>query len=570
MSNLYTERPSLSPKLNAFNLSHNHYTTMDFGWLYPVMWQECVPGDIFTLKTETLARALPLVSPILNNITMELEAFFVPSRLLWKKFEDFITTVDQESIPPKSFDGLPPVFAEADDGSFPDVTLKQLIEDTNASPSLWSRFGLPNEFPEDILNKKVKDLKEFLPVGLLFRAYYKIYNDWYRDENFQEVIDFTTNKVDYKLRRRAWHKDYFTASLYSRQKGTAPSIPLTGTGSAVFGVWNNSLKVPAIDSFVSSDYGSIMTGTGVGGPQVSGAIGNLIRGADQQGNDPMPAGTALKFQDVEKNLNDLGFQAYLNKNSIDMSNVGTFDVSDMRDMFAIQRSLEGLMIYGSKYIEVLQGIYGTSPTDARLQLAERIGGMSFNIRISEVLQTSESGTTPQGTQTGHGIGVSPGGFNTYKCEEFGYYIVFASVRPPAVYANRLPRELYRKTLLEQYSPYFVNLSFQAIHNREIYGQLNADDAKIWAYQGRYDEMRERQSYVSGLLRTELGSYIQVRDFNKLPSMNSDFIQCDPEDDIFAVVDKDKFICNFYFNLNALRPLPIYSEPGLIDHVYGGL
>lgn len=565
MSNLYTERPSLSPKLNAFNLSHNHYTTMDFGWLYPVMWQECVPGDIFTLKTETLARALPLVSPILNNITMELEAFFVPSRLLWKKFEDFITTVDQESIPPKSFEGLPPVFAEADDGSFPDVTLKQLIEDTNASPSLWSRFGLPNEFPEDILNKKVKDLKEFLPVGLLFRAYYKIYNDWYRDENFQEVIDFTTNKVDYKLRRRAWHKDYFTASLYSRQKGTAPSIPLTGTGSALFSTWNDSLKVKPQDLELYAANSPLTVGveiksntsafTGSYGLKSTGTISS-----DFPIHSPLP----------EASLQDNGFQAYLNQNSIDMSNVGTFDVSDMRDMFAIQRSLEGLMIYGSKYIEVLQGIYGTSPTDARLQLAERIGGMSFNIRISEVLQTSESGTTPQGTQTGHGIGVSPGGFNTYKCEEFGYYIVFASVRPPAVYANRLPRELYRKTLLEQYSPYFVNLSFQAIHNREIYGQLNADDAKIWAYQGRYDEMRERQSYVSGLLRTELGSYIQVRDFNKLPSMNSDFIQCDPEDDIFAVVDKDKFICNFYFNLNALRPLPIYSEPGLIDHVYGGL
>lgn len=561
MNNLYTERPSLSPKLNAFDLSHNHYTTMDFGWLYPVMWQECVPGDIFTLKAEALVRALPLVSPILNNITVELEAFFVPSRLLWKKFEDFITTVDQESIPPKSFEGLPPVFGEADDGSFPDMTLKQLIEDTNASPSVWSRLGLPTKFPEEILNKKVKDLKDFLPVALLFRAYYKIYNDWYRDENFQEVIDFTTNKVDYKLRRRAWHKDYFTASLYSRQKGTAPSIPLTGTGSAVFGAWNNSLSTKAVSVQLADDNNN----------PVSVGAGSSAQGYNISGTSSVTSlSGALKTNLSASPLRDAGFQTYLNDNDIDMSNVGTFDVSDVRDMFAIQRLLEGLMIYGSKYIEVLQGVYGTSPTDARLQLAERIGGISFNVRISEVLQTSESGTTPQGTQTGHGLGVSQGGFNTYKCEEFGYYIVLASIRPPAVYANRLPRELYRKTLLEQYSPYFVNLSFQAIHNREIYGQLNAEDAKIWAYQGRFDEMRERQSYLSGSLRDELASYVQVRDFNKLPSMNSDFIQCDPEDDVFAVVDKDKFICNFYFELKSLRPLPLFSEPGLIDHVYGGL
>ena len=557
MSNLYTDRPSLSPKLNAFDLSHNHYTTLDFGYLYPVMWQECVPGDIFSLDIEALVRALPLVSPILNNITMELEAFFVPSRLLWKDWESFITTIDQDSIPPKSFEGLPPVAFESDAGTFPDKTLKELI---TGSASLWQYIGLPTEFPEEILNKKVKDLKTYLPLAFLFRAYYKIYNDWYRDENFQEMIDFTGVEVDYQCKRRAWHKDYFTASLYSRQKGTAPSIPLTGTGSAVFGAWNNSLKSAGqVIPLVDGDLNTVIVGSG------SSAQGYNIAGL----SSTTTLSGALNTRVVNKDLSDSGFQAYLNQNSIDMSNVGTFDVSDMRDMFSIQRLLEGLQIYGSRYIEVLQGVYGTSPTDTRLQLAERIGGMSFNIRISEVLQTSESGTTPQGTQTGHGLGVSQGGFNTYKCDEFGYYIVLASIRPPAVYKNRLPRELYRKTLLEQYSPYFVNLSFQAIHNREIYGQLTEADSKIWAYQGRFDEMRERQSYISGLLRNELSSYIQVRDFTKLPAMNSDFIQCDPDDDIFAVVDKDKFICNFYFYLKAMRPLPMYSEPGLIDHVYGG-
>lgn len=566
MSNLYTNRPSLSPKLNAFDLSHNHYTTLDFGYLYPVMWQECVPGDIFSLNVESLVRALPLVSPILNNITMELEAFFVPTRLLWKNWEDFITTIDQDSIPPKSFEGLPPVAFESDAGTFPDKTLKEIIQ---TSKSLWEYFGLPTEFPQEILDKKVKDLKDYLPIGFLFRAYYKIYNDWYRDENFQEVIDFTDVSVDYQCKRRAWHKDYFTASLYSRQKGTAPSIPLTGIGSAVFSAWNNSLRTPAIPAQNGLNVRDInQTSLQIGSTvdqNVAKSYG-VTSGSSQDLNGHIlvnVAGTS------ESNLVDSGFQTYLNQNSIDLSNVGTFDVSDMRDMFAIQRFLEGLQIYGSRYIEVLQGVYGTSPTDARLQLAERIGGMSFNVRISEVLQTSESGTTPQGTQTGHGLGVSQGGFNNYKCEEFGYYIVLASIRPPAVYKNRLPRELFRKSLLEQFSPYFVNLSFQAIHNREIYGQLTEDDNKVWAYQGRYDEMRERQSYISGLLRNELGSYIQVRDFTKLPAMNSDFIQCDPDDDIFAVVDKDKFICNFYFALKALRPLPMYSEPGLIDHVYGG-
>lgn len=557
---LYDNRPSLNPKLNAFDLSHNHFTTMDFGLLYPVMYQECVPGDMFQCDYQSLIRALPLVSPILNNMTCTLNAFFVPQRILWDNWEKFFTTIDQTKIPPESFNDPQPVFGQHDDYTFDDVTL-DLGRD-----ALWQHFGLNTKLSDTVKAAKLNDLKDYLPTDWIRRGYYSIWNNWFRDENFQEPIDFK-NTSNQKLLRRAWRKDYFTSSLYSRQKGASPSLPLTGTGSAVFSDANLALL---LSGTAQGQRGYLYSDTSNSAALLYSNAGGLVYNGTTTLFTGQPA-AQMGTSNVSINQTVDLSSALNGHNTIDLSNVGTFSTSDMRDMFAIQRYMEGLMIYGSRYIEVLQGMYGTSPTDARLQLPERLGGATFNIKVSEVLQTSESTTnSPQGNQTGHGLGVAPGHLFGYKAEEPGFIFILADIQPPAVYENRFPRELFRKSLLDQFSPYFVNLSFQAINNREIFGQLTADDDGIWAYQGRYDEMRERQSYVSGQLLDTMAYYLQKRTFNSLPVMNSDFISCDPDDSVFSVMDEDKFICNFYWELKAMRPMPKFSEPGLIDHVYGGL
>ena len=537
---LYTDRPSLNPPLHPFNLSHNHFTTMDFGLLYPVMYQECVAGDIFQLRCEALVRALPLVAPILNNMTLSLTAFFVPNRIIFKDWESFFTGIDQSTIPPQTYDKLLPVWCEGDDGNFPTDSL--LTDKT----SIWRALGLNCL---GLSSTVWSDIKAYLPTDLVRRAYYKIWNDWFRDENFQDPIDFTSTQLSVngkqqKLMRRAWEKDYFSAALYSRQKGTAPSVPLSLTGSAIFDY--SCVSDPVAFPYDSSSFYNLQSGEGSGSRHFSFVLPNTFDKAD-----------------VASSFND-----FLNSNDISGTSAG-FTVNDFRDLTALQHQLEGLMIYGSRYIEVLQGVYGTSPTDARLQIAERLGGMTFNVRVSEVLQTSSStDTSPQGNQTGHALGVSEGQLISYKCEEPGWIIVLADIKPPAVYRNRFPREFFRRSQLEQYSPYQVNLSFQAINNREIFGTLSAQDDGVWAYQGRYDEMRCRMSYVSGQLLDTMEYYLSVRRFSSLPAMNGDFIECNPDDDVFAVTDEDKFICNFYFDLQAMRPLPPVSIPGLVDHVYG--
>lgn len=552
----------LHPGRNAFNLSHNHFTTMDFGYVYPIAWFECVPGDVYDLYFQSLFRVLAMVAPILNNITVSLDVYFCPTRLLWKDWEKFITTVDDETIPPKTFEKLPPTWMEDDDGTF-----KANIKLDTSNGSLWRCFGL-NSINNHNSYALTADTSKFMPIDFLRRMYWNVYNNWYRDENLQQLVNFIEPSKDQsgvdqqRLFRRAWKKDYFTAAFTSQQKGLAPAIPVSGTSVVVAG--NKGVPMPSITSNVVVNNRSY--GVGIGN-STSGPSGlNQSQGFGVFINPSVnPQGATIS----STNQNTSFVEWFNANNEVDNRDLVSLNMADLRDMSAIQVFFERLMRFGSRYIEYLQGFFGVSPSDARLSIPERIGGADFNLNISEVIQTSEtSGNSPQGNQAGHGNGLSEGKLGAYKCEEFGYIMILADIKPPAVYSQRMPRELMRKTLLDQVNPAFVNLSYQGIRNSEIFWQCSIEDEEIWAFQGRYDECREKQSYVSGQLLDTQSYYLNQRLFDSLPGFNADFIECNPNKDIFAVTDEDPFICNFYFDVKAIRPFPLISEPGRMDHIYG--
>lgn len=577
---------SMHPPLHAFDLSHNHFTTFNFSKVYPVAWFECVPGDIFDISFQAMIRALPMVAPILNNITVNIDAYFVPTRLIWKDWVKFYTQVDDETIPLRTFVGVPPSWMFSDDGHEPYFNVAGSTVSENVytgSDSLWNRFGFRSIFNNQdmipIYTKGVLSDSFLLPIDFLRRCYWFIRNEWYRDENLQVPIDFTNpyltsdhslvdvGQIQEKVFTRALKKDYFTAAFTSRQKGIAPTIPLLGVGSAKFG---NVL--PSKNDMILKNYFRFL---GDGGEinlynQSSMSNGssspvNVIKGSGNLGaNNTIMSGLDPDMAQA--------FITYLNNNTVSSENFTSLDMADFRDMSAIQQYFEKLMYMGSRYIEVLQGIFGTSPTDARLSIPERIGGASFNFNISEVVSTTEYTsadiTVPQGNQSGHGFSKTMGKIGNYKCEEFGFILILLDIQVPNIYSQRMPREVMRRSLLELYSPFFVNLSFQAIHNYEIYYTYDQSSSDIWAYQGRYDEMREKMSYVSGELLDTQAYYVQQRTFANKPSFNEDFITALPSNNIFAVTDLDPFVANLYWDVKALRPLPMISQPGLLDHAYG--
>lgn len=172
------------------------------GQLIPIMCDEVVPGDYFKIDNDVVIRFQPLVAPILHEVNCYIHYFFVPYRLLWEDWEDFITGgVDGNNAdsPPEWDPGV---------GGQPEG-------------SLWDYFGFPTG---------VRPLGQY-PVAYPLYAYNFIYNEYYRSQD--TITEYALTDTTVKL--RAWEKDYFTACLPDPQRGTAPALPISGTTSAVWG-----------------------------------------------------------------------------------------------------------------------------------------------------------------------------------------------------------------------------------------------------------------------------------------------------------------------------------------------
>jgi hypothetical protein len=500
MSNqsVFSRTGSLQPRRSAFDLSYEKKFTADMGLLYPIVCDEMVPGDYWKMGNQTVVRLNPLVAPMLHKLDVYIHTFFVPYRILDEDFEDFITGgVDGDYSTP------PPTWEPTD----------------TSIGSLWDYLGFPAGVDPD----------GAYPLDYPRRAYNMIWNEYYRDQNLQDKIDLDNESILI----RNWEKDYFTSSLPWQQRGTSPSLPLSGMGYADF---TNAVQLWDISS-------------------------NVGVGFD-------PTTSMLQAQNGTDYSSEL--IASLNKNEIDMSTVTTFDVNDLRLAFQIQKFMERNARAGARYTEFLGAHFGVKPRDERLQRPEYVGGAKNPIIVSEVLQTSSTdATTPQGNLAGHGLAVGDSFIGKYHAKEFGVMVGLMSIMPKPAYQQGINRQWLRQTRYDFYFPEFANLSEQAITNAEICA-IDGDSTHnegLFGYQGRYDEMRIKHDQVCGLMRTDFDYWHLGRIFDPAspPVLNEDFIQCVPDKRVFAAPSEPAFIISCGNYIKAFRPLPLSAEPGLIDH-----
>lgn len=484
--NVFSQVGGLHPRRSVFDLSYEKKLTCDMAQLIPVMCDEVVPGDVFKIGNQAVVRFQPLVAPILHEINMYVHYFFVPYRILWDDWEDFISG------------GV--------DGQFSDP-IPEWEPTVTTEGSLWDFFGFPVGVDPD----------GAYPLDFPRRAYNFVYNEYYRDENLQTEIALTNETI----LNRAWEKDYFTSSLPWQQRGTAPALPISGITSAVWLGLDTASLANMVVSTPTSVPGSVDT------------------------------------------------RAVLNNNTVDLSTASTFDIADLRLAFQIQKWMERNARAGVRYTEFLRAHFGVSPRDERLQRPEYIGGSKAPCIISEVLQTSSTdSTTPQGNLAGHGITVSDAYCGKYHAQEFGLIIGIMSIMPRSAYSQGIDKQWLRKTKYDFYFPEFANLSEQAILNAEICAtNTPAHNQDIFGYQGRYDEMRTKNSQIVSGMRTTFDYWHLGRQFNtgSPPVLNEDFIKCVPRKDIFAVPSEPGLIVNFANIIKAFRPLPYMAVPGLIHH-----
>lgn len=503
------------PKRSAFNLSHEKKMSLKMGGLYPIMMEEILPGDSFKVRSEVLMRFAPMISPIMHRVNVYTHYFFVPNRIIWENWKEFITGGE---------DGL-------STKATPKITINESTKQYFAKGRLPDYLGIPPVKTGVTVNQNVS-LNAFP-----FRAYQEIYNEYYRDQNLEQPVNFSKGDVVggeedqlTTIRTRAWEKDYFTSALPWTQRGGEVSSPLT-------------------HKYVSQDIVRDSNNN-----PMSGASEDLRTGPSS-GSGQLVVGASNKVASLD-NSENLGIT-----------------INDLRSSVRLQEWLERNARAGSRYIEQILAHFGVRSSDARLQRPEYLGGGKSPVTISEVLNTTgqaqETGQTstplPQGNMAGHGISV--GNINGFKksFEEHGYVIGIMSVLPKTAYQDGIHRTWRKFDKLEYGWPEFANLGEQDITNVEISVDYNTADtnATVFGYQSRYAEYKYGCSNVAGDFRDNLSHWHMGRQLNPSTPLNEDFVKSDPRTDIFAVDDgSDHLYCQIYNSVKALRPLPYYGTPRL--------
>lgn len=549
-SNPFNRTGRLKPRRNVFDLSYRKNFTCDMGQLIPIMADEVVPGDFLKIGNETVIRFQPLAAPIMHEITCTVHYFFVPYRILWEQWEDFISQGQLAGDTPLPIP-LP---------RYPMSAIGQ----TAIVGKLWDYFGLP-------ITDMTSSSPSVSPMDMPWRAYNTIYNEYYRDQDLQLEVDLLNNDV----LNRNWKKDYFTAARPFLQKGQAPALPVNIDANMTF---NWASQAPSTRVPVNVYQGSLSSGSSrgpvLGDPAMFNepfADPNSIQ--NLRTTNAMTAGGGVANFGVSGN--DIGGSVVTGLQADVNATATTFNVSDLRLAFQTQKWLERNARAGTRYTEFLQSHFGVSPSDARLDRPEYIGGTKVPIIVSEVLQTSQTTQNSQlGNMGGHGLAADGQFAGSYNVQEYGIIVGLLSVMPKPSYQDGINRQWLRKLPTDFYFPEFAHLSEQAITQAEInYTFGSQNDNQVFGYVGQYDEMRVKHDMVCSEMRKLAGGQDQLSYWNltrKFPvntpvMLNSNFITCVPRKDIFLVDNVPGLIVNCQNLIRAVRPLPLIAEPGLIDH-----
>lgn len=552
--NLFNSIRVTKPKRHAFDLSHDVKLSCNLGNLIPIMCEDVVPGDTFKVTTEILMRFAPLVSPVMHSMNVYTHFFFVPKRLVWDGWKDFIT--GGEHRPSKKDPNDAPAYPIV----YPtEAFTKNPSNNLLGIGSLADYLGFPVGHDGD-QSMKIYGItsSEVQPIDLLpFRAYHLIWNEYYRDQNLQDPVDIGTEysgevnaseaQALFSLHNRAWEKDYFTSALPWPQAGEDVLLPLHGDAT---------VDIPEGEVTVNRAHKSFSgKGVGVGSTVVSnGSRDDVNLGSIRLGSSIV----------TEDNLSLEGRAVFNTPGNVDLSNVTAATINELRRAVKAQEFLEVSARGGSRYIEQLLSFFGVHSSDGRLQRPEYLGGGKSPVVISDVTQTSqtEQTGTPQGNLSGQAASLQKSHSFKRYFEEHGYIIGIMSVLPRTAYMQGLPRKFTKFTREDHYWPQFAHLGEQEIKNKEIYLRADGEGDKTFGYTPRYAEYKYLPSRICGDFRDTLSYWHMGRIFNSRPNLNGDFVTFKGDNRIFADTNDDyqKLWVNIYHNITAVRPMPVYGTP----------
>lgn len=514
---------------SKFNIPFDHKTTMNEGELVPFMCTEVLPGDTLKIDNTALIRMATPIYPVMDNAMCDIFYFYVPNRIVYEHWAELMGENTQSYWAPTVEYECPQVTAP--EGGW----LKGTIADYMGIPTGVDNISIS---------------------AIPFRGYAKIYNDWFRNENLIEPLDIymgdsttegsngnddvTDVQKGGKPVKVGRIPDYFSSCLPGIQKSsTDVLIPLGNTAPVigVGGVPNTEERLVGKELY---NY-------------INPSNKNFVLADVEDGSKYLQMGNGIAL-------------------AADLSNAGAATITQLRQAFAIQRMYEKDALYGSRLTELIRAHFGVISPDGRLQRSEFLGSKRIPINITQVIQNSSTNdTSPQGNASAYSLTIDNSYMFNRSFTEHGYVFGLACIRVDRTYQQGIEKHWLRKTRFDWYWPSLANLSNMPVKNIEIYAQGNAEDDEVFGYQEAWAEYRYLPNRCSGEMRstysTPLDSWHYGDKYNSLPVLGKEWFEEGKTniDRTLAVTNQDQFIADFYVRTNWVRPLPVYSIPGLIDH-----
>ena len=546
----FTQVPRAEIRRARFKRDFSNITTINEGDLVPLYVDEVLPGDTISCDLNGLIRMSTPLYPVMDNCYLDTYAFFVPCRLLWMHWENLMGQNDDT------------YWAEKTEYSVPQTT----------APSGGWNVGTIADYmgiPTGIANISVNSLP--------FRAYARIWNEWFRDENLQQPVvqdtdDANNNGSNLGIQlsdaqngglplKVAKYHDYFTSCLPEPQKGEASAIPIN-LGNIPVNVGESHNVANKVITF---NHLNNLTG-GV----EDGLYPLTIRKGSEVNQLVVDTRTKTGDWNIYDYPSKIGFPVPDNLWA-EGTAAANITINELRQAIAIQHILEADARGGTRYTELLAHEFGVTSPDSRLQRSEYLGGTRVPININQVIQNSATtDASPQGNTAAYSMTTLRNKMCNYSSVEHGYLLILGCIRVDHSYQQGLSRMWSRKTRFDFYHPMLANLGEMAVLNKEIYCQGTEEDNEVFGYQEAWADYRYHPNIVTGEMRSQ---YVQSLDawhyadyYEELPTLSSTWIREGEEniDRTLAVQSENshQFICDFFFDQTWTRPMPIYSVPGL--------
>lgn len=538
---------------SRFDRSSSYKTTFNVGQIIPFYVDEVLPGDTFSIDTSKVVRMQTLLTPVMDDIFLDTYYFFVPNRLTWSHWKQFMGENTESAWIPSVEYEVPQLTAP--EGGWNIGTIADYL-------------GIPTGVSGLSVN------------ALPFRAYALIMNEWFRDENLSDplnipVTDATVQGVNTGTfvtdvakgglpYTAAKYHDYFTSALPAPQKGPDVTIPVADAGT--FQVVTRPENVSYKGSATPLRFGLVDSPDQVYEGQYP--LYNRFLGVNQG----LGANTSKGAAGSQDNIPLL---APLNLWAEGSGVAQAATINQLRLAFQIQKLYERDARGGTRYIEILKSHFGVTSPDARLQRPEYLGGNRIPININQVVQSSstDASGTPQGNTAAYSLTSDNHSDFTKSFVEHGFLIGVMVARYRHTYQQGLERFWSRKDRFDYYFPVFANIGEQAIKNKEIYAQGTVKDDEVFGYQEAWADYRYRPNRVTGEMRSSAPQSLDVwhlgDDYKSLPSLSDSWIREDSKtvNRVLAVSDNvsAQLFCDIYIRNLCTRPMPLYSIPGLIDH-----